>query len=77
MNATEYATTYPRYCRACNGIGGHKVQAGRLPIECPECFGKGLCGRCAAQMPKYTAECPRCGWRVFTEADALPGATYI
>jgi DnaJ-class molecular chaperone len=77
MNATDYAIRYPRYCRACSGIGGHKARADRMPEECPECYGKGLCGRCAAELPKYTAVCPTCDWRAFNAEDALPGATYV
>ena len=77
MSAQEYEAKFPNYCRTCGGIGGHKGRGAHLPSECPDCFGRGLCGRCAAELPKYTAECPTCGWRPFNEADAIPGRDYV
>ena len=77
MTADEYTTRYPHYCRRCNGIGGHKTDPGRIPTECPECFARGVCGRCAAQLPEYADTCPSCGWRAFNAADAMPGGNYV
>jgi hypothetical protein len=77
MSADEYAAKFPNYCRACGGIGGHEGREARTPTECPECFGRGLCGRCATKLPKYEATCPACGWRAFNSAEAVPGATYV
>jgi hypothetical protein len=77
MSAQEYEARFPYYCRTCGGIGGKKGRGERLPEECPDCFGRRLCGRCAADLPKYKAECPTCGWRAFNAADAIPGGDYV
>jgi hypothetical protein len=77
MSAQEYEAKFPNYCRTCGGIGGSKGRGAHLPTECPDCFGLGLCGRCTAELPKYTAECPACGWRVFNADDALPRGDYV
>jgi len=58
MNAAQFAATYPHYCRACSGIGGHKASPDRMATECPECFGKGLCGRCAVQSASVHRHLP-------------------
>jgi hypothetical protein len=76
MSATEYATNYPRYCRTCCGIGGEKADASKFPSNCPDCYEKGLCARCAEPVPRYEATCTACGWRAFNVADALPGGDY-
>jgi hypothetical protein len=44
MNAKEYAAKWPNYCRTCNGIGGHKHDPAKFPKDCPDCYGRGLCG---------------------------------
>jgi hypothetical protein len=77
MSATEYTIKYPRYCRTRSGISGHKADPARMPSECGDCFGKGLCGRCAEPIPKYTDTCTSCGWQAFKVAHALPGANYV
>jgi hypothetical protein len=77
VSAAEYAAKFPRYCHTCCGIGGTKSDPARMPNECPDCYGRGRCGRCAAELPKYEATCPACGWRAFNAADALPGAKYV
>jgi hypothetical protein len=77
MSTDEYVANWPQHCRKCGGIGGTKADSLQMPKECPECFGRGLCGRCAAKLPKYQATCPECGWRAFNAADALPGGQFI
>ena len=77
MSTDDYAVNFPRYCRICSGIGGHKADPDRMPTDCPDCYGRGLCGRCAVELPEYAAVCSSCGWRVFEAADALPGANFV
>jgi len=85
--AAEYTAQWPHYCHTCAGIGGHKAGPGRLPSECPDCYGAGRCGRCAEQIPELAPDqilaggdpqtCPACGWHAFRETDGLPGARFI
>lgn len=77
MSASEYAAKYSHYDRTCGGVGGHNTDAVQLPQDCPDCYGRGLCARCAPEVPKYSAECPSRGWRVFNAADAIPGRDYV
>jgi hypothetical protein len=77
VSADEYETKWPAYCRTCKGIGGHKTIRSGLPVECPDCYGRGLCGRCAADLPRHAATCPSCGWRAVNSADAMPSGDYV
>ena len=73
MNGKDYEAKWLKYCRACNGIGGHKKDPAKFPTPCPGCYGRGMCGRCGAEMLKYAQTCAKCGWTAYTPADALPG----
>ncbi len=76
MDAKEYATTYPLFCRTCGGIGGHKKPGAFLPTECTACFGQGMCGRCSTELPKFSLKCLRCNWTAFNLSDAMPGLDF-
>jgi hypothetical protein len=77
MTAKEYAAKWPKYCRTCNGIGGHKNDPAKFPTPCAECYGRGRCGRCGSDMLPYIQNCTKCGWTAYTPADALPGEDYV
>lgn len=77
QSAEEYVKRWPSYCRTCNGIGGHRSDPARMPKECPDCYGRGVCGRCAAGMAEHEAVCPSCGWEVFKTDGALPGSNFV
>jgi hypothetical protein len=77
MTPEQYATQWPRYCRTCDGIGGHKIRQDRMATECPDCFRAGRCARCAEEMPKREGICRSCGWHVFNVGHALPGGHFV
>lgn len=69
MDAIEFATKFPAYCRACDGSGVHTVkEEGFAIIEPCECLLEDKCPQCAEAIAGLTCGC---GWK-FGSSEGMP-----
>lgn len=59
-----YKIAWPKYCRECDGWGGHaywdSFEYCHDVKECSACLGK--CPRCGEDKPEWDDSCEACGW---------------